>query len=151
MITENVEEKNKKMAELKTKKNDKNVDVFLNSIEEEQKRKDAFEIADMMKSITGEEPKMWGDSIVGYGDYHYKYATGREGDWFQTGFSPRKQNLTLYLSCGINEDKELSKKLGIFKSGVSCLYIKKLDDIDRTILKDLIRKSVNTLNKKQGN
>jgi hypothetical protein len=130
------------MAELKTKKNDGSVEEFLNAVDDEQKRNDCFEILEMMKEITGAEPKMWGDSIIGLGDYHYKYASGREGEWFQVGFSPRKQNISLYLM-GYNEGREeLFKNLGKFKTGKSCVYIKRLNDIDREVLKDLIKKSV---------
>lgn len=130
------------MAELKTKKNDGSVEDFLNAVDEEQKRKDCYEILEMMKDATGAEPKMWGDSIIGLGEYHYKYASGREGDWFQVGFSPRKQNISLYL-LGYNEGREeLFKNLGKFKTGKSCVYIKRLDDIDRDVLKDLIKNSV---------
>lgn len=134
--------KNKIMTELKTKKNDSSVDDFLNKIVDDQKRKDSFEMVEMMREITDAEPKMWGGSIIGFGDYHYKYASGREGDWFQVGFSPRKQNLTLYLM-GYHEGKEvLFKGLGKYKTGKACIYIKKLDDIDRNVLENLIRESI---------
>ena len=138
------------MAELKTKLNDGSVKDFLNSVEEEQKRKDSFEILEIIKSVTGSDPKMWGDSIVGFGQYHYKYASGREGDWMKTGFSPRKQNLTIYLMCDLDENPELTNKLGKFKLGKGCLYIKKLDDIDRNVLIALIKESVAILEKKYG-
>ncbi len=130
------------MAELKTRINDKSVLKFINSVGDEKKRSDSLDILDMMKKITKEEPKMWGDSIVGFGSYHYKYASGREGDWFLTGFSPRKQNLSLYIMSGFNEYGELLKKLGKHKTSKSCLYIKSLDDIDTKALKQLITKSV---------
>jgi hypothetical protein len=96
----------------------------------------------MMQKITKSEPKMWGSSIVGFGNYHYKYASGREGDWFITGFSPRKQNLTLYIMCGFEKNNELLIKLGKYKNAKSCLYINKLEDVSRKALKDLITESV---------
>ena len=91
------------MAELKTKRNEGDVEAFLNSVADEKKQQDSFTILKLMKDVTGKEPEMWGDSIIGFGSYHYKYASGREGDWFLTGFSPRKQNLTLYIMAGFNE------------------------------------------------
>jgi len=129
------------MAELKTKPNDGSVSNFLNSIEEPQKRQDALEILKMMEQITQSPPKMWGTSIVGFGDYHYKYESGREGDWFITGFSPRKQNLTLYMMSGFERYDELMSKLGKYKTGKSCLYIKKLSDVDVKVLHDLVEAS----------
>lgn len=129
------------MAELKTKPNNESVSNFLNSIEEPQKRQDAFEILKMMEQITQSPPKMWGTSIVGFGDYHYKYESGREGDWFITGFSPRKQNLTLYIMSGFDRYDELMSKLGKYKTGKSCLYIKKLSDVDAKVLRDLVEAS----------
>lgn len=95
-----------------------------------------------MKQVTGEEPEMWGDSIVGFGSYHYKYESGREGDWFVTGFSPRKQNLTLYIMSGFDEYDNLISRLGKYKTGKSCLYIKKIDDVDQDVLQELVKKSV---------
>jgi hypothetical protein len=130
------------MAELKTKKTNASVAAFLNSIEDPQKRKDSKAIAKIMREITGEKPKMWGEGIVGYGSYHYRYASGQEGDWFLTGFSPRKQALTLYIMSGFYKEEPLLEKLGKFKTGKSCLYVKKLDDVDMTTLKQLIRRSV---------
>ncbi len=130
------------MAELKTKVNDASVSTFLNNIEDEEKRAGSFEILKIMKQVTRKEPKMWGASIIGFGDIHYKYESGREGDWFITGFSPRKQNLTLYVMGSYNPHTELLKKLGKHKTGVGCLYIKKLKDVDAKVLKELIEKSV---------
>ena len=135
------------MAELKTKLTDASVEDFLNTVENEQKRKDCFEILKIMKQVTKETPKMWGTSIVGFGRYHYKGASGREGDWMLTGFSPRKQNLTLYLMGGFDAHKDLLKKLGKYKTSVGCLYIKKLDDVDKKVLKELVTESVNTMKK----
>jgi len=136
------------MAELKTKKNKLSVPKFLNSIEDEQKRKDSLEILDIMKKITKSEPAMWGSSIVGFGSYHYKYKSGREGDWFLTGFSPRKQNLTLYIMSGFSEHDELLKKIGRCKTSKGCLYIKRLSDIDKKVLQQVVKKSVDSLSKK---
>lgn len=136
-----------KNTDLKTKVNDASVEGFLNSVEDEQKRKDCFEILKMMKQVTRESPKMWGSSIVGFGSYHYKGASGREGDWMLTGFSPRKQNLTLYLMGGFDPHKNLLKKLGKHKTSVGCLYIKNLDDVDKKVLKELVTESVKTMKK----
>jgi hypothetical protein len=130
------------MGELKTKKNKGSVEGFLNSVESERKREDSFAILNLMKEITGEEPAMWGPSIVGFGSYHYKYASGREGDWFKTGFSPRKQSLTLYIMDGFSQYDELLGRLGKYTTGKSCLYIKKLEDVDLPILRELVEKSV---------
>lgn len=134
-------------AELKTRVNAASVEGFLNSVEDEQKRADCFEILKMMKQVTKETPKMWGSSIVGFGSYHYKGASGREGDWMLTGFSPRKQNLTLYLMGGFDVHKDLLKKLGKHKTSVGCLYIKKLDDVDKKVLKELVTESFKTMKK----
>ena len=131
-----------KKTELKTQVNEASVEGFLNSVADEQARKDCFEILKMMKQVTKEEPKMWGASIVGFGSYHYKGASGREGDWFLTGFSPRKQNLTLYLNHGFDVHKDLLKKLGKHKTSMGCLYIKNLDDVDKKVLKELVTESV---------
>lgn len=129
-------------AELKTKVNKASVEGFLNKVKDEAVRNDCFEIMKMMKQVTKEEPKMWGSSIVGFGSYHYKGKSGREGDWMLTGFSPRKQNLTLYLMGGFDEQKDLLKKLGKHTTSVGCLYIKKLDDVDKKVLKELVAASV---------
>ena len=130
------------MAELKTKVNNASVDKFIKGIKDEQVRKDCIQITDIMKKATKAEPRMWGTSIVGFGIYHYKYASGREGDWFLAGFSPRKQNLTLYIMSGFDEYDSLMKKLGKHTIGKSCLYIKKLEDVDMQVLKELVAKSV---------
>lgn len=130
------------MAELKTKKNDSDIVEFLNGIDDELKRKDCFKLLELFEQWTGESPKMWGQSIVGFGSYHYKYESGREGDWFLTGFSPRKQNLTIYITAGFNEYEETMNELGKYKTGSSCLYVKKLSDIDIDKLKILVEKSV---------
>ena len=130
------------MAELKTKPNDQRVEGFLNQVPDEKKRQDSFTILELMKQVTGDEPTMWGDSIVGFGTYKYKYASGREGEWPITGFSPRKQYLTLYIMSGFDEYDDLLNKLGKLSTGKSCLYIKKLEDVDQDVLRDLVSKSV---------
>ncbi|MEP7228770.1 MAG: DUF1801 domain-containing protein [Ginsengibacter sp.] len=130
------------MAELKTKENTASVRDFLNAVEDEIKRKDCFAIAEIMKRQTKAEPKMWGPSIVGFGSYHYKYASGHEGDMCVAGFSPRKQNISLYLCGALHQKKGLLEKLGKHKTGVGCLYIKKLSDVDPKILEQLIKESI---------
>lgn len=132
----------------KTKLNDSCVKNFLDSVENEQRRNDAFEICDIMSAITKEEPKMWGGSIIGFGSYHYVYASGTEGDWPKVGFSPRKTALTLYIMSGFSAYEDLMEKLGKYKTGKSCLYIKRLEDIDMKVLKKLIRESVKYIEKK---
>lgn len=129
-------------AELKTKVNDASVTKFIEGVADEQKRNDCFEILKLMKQVTKDEPRMWGASIVGFGTYHYKGKSGREGDWMLIGFSPRKQNLTLYLTGGFEAHSDLLKKLGKFTTSVGCLYIKTLDDVDRKVLKELVQASV---------
>lgn len=131
-----------KNTEVKTKVNEASVESFLNTVKDEEVRKDCFEILKMMTQVTKEEPKMWGASIVGFGSYHYIGKSGREGDWMLTGFSPRKQYLTLYLMGGFDSEKVLLKKLGKYKTSVGCLYIKKLDDVDKKVLKELVIASV---------
>jgi uncharacterized protein DUF1801 len=133
------------MAELKTKPTNASVKEFLNQIADEERRKDCFAVAKMMEEITGSKPKMWGPSIVGFGTYHYKYASGREGDWPITGFSPRKKDLTLYIMMGFEKSPELMKQLGKHSTSKSCLYIKRLSDIHVPTLKKLIQQSVKQL------
>ncbi|HEX5797283.1 MAG TPA: DUF1801 domain-containing protein [Candidatus Saccharimonadales bacterium] len=128
-------------TEPKTKKNDGDVEKFLDSVADEQRRKDARAVTKMMAEITGEPPVMWGTSIIGFGVYHYKYASGREGDWPRMGLSPRKQSLTLYLMDGFSGYDKLLGNLGKHKTGKACLYINKLEDIDLDVLKEIIRKS----------
>ena len=127
--------------ELKTKITDASVTEFLDKVEPEQKRLDAYEILDLMKEVTGEPPKMWGPSIIGFGTYHYKYASGQEGDFMATGFSPRKAKHSLYIMGGVENYPELLSKLGKYKNGKSCLYLNKLADIDKEVLKDLVKES----------
>jgi nucleoid DNA-binding protein len=129
-------------AELKTKVNEASVTEFLDSVTDERKRNDCIEILELMEQVTKEEPKMWGSSIVGFGSYHYKGKSGREGDWMLTGFSPRKQNLTLYLMGGFDAHAALLEKLGKFTTGAGCLYIKTLADVDKEVLKELVQASV---------
>jgi len=139
------------MAELKTKPTDGNVITFIDGVEDEQRRKDCHTILKLMRDVTEEEPKMWGGSIVGFGTYHYVYASGREGDWPLAGFSPRKQSLTLYIMAGFKRYDELMGKLGKHKTGKSCLYVSKLDDIDVDVLRELVQASVNYMKQKYPN
>jgi hypothetical protein len=129
------------MSENKTKPTDASVEDFLKGVEHPRRREDGFELLEMMKDITKEEPTMWGPSIVGFGTYHYKYASGREGNMPKTGFSPRKQSMTVYIMEGFDEYDTLLKKLGTHKTGKSCLYINKLADVDKTVLREIIKKS----------
>ena len=130
------------MTELKTRPTDDDVAAFINNIADEQKRQDSQAILALMQDVTGAEPQMWGDSIVGFGSYHYKYASGREGDWFLTGFAPRKQNLTLYIMAGFEQYDTLLARLGKHKTGKSCLYLKRLADVDPNTLRELVQQSV---------
>ena len=133
------------MAENKTKPTAKSVPEFLEQIEDPKRRADSLSIAALMEKLSGSKPKMWGDAIVGYGDYHYKYASGREGDWFLVGFSPRKQNLTLYIMGYLEFYTDILENLGKFKHGKGCLYIKRLEDIDTDVLENLITTSIKRL------
>ena len=135
-------------AVLKTKETDASVEDFLNGIEDEQKRSDSFKILEMMKRLTGEEPKMWGTGLIGFGNTVLKYASGRELDWMHIGFSPRKANLTLYIMDGLARHPELLEKLGKHKAGGGCLHIKKLSDVDEKILEKLISSSLDNVKKK---
>jgi hypothetical protein len=130
------------MAELKTKPTDQDVAHFLEGIEDEQQRNDCLTIVELMRDVTGAEPKMWGTSIVGFGDRQYSYASGRSGDWFVTGFSPRKQNLTLYLAGGIQQHQAILDRLGKYSTGKGCLYIKRLSNIDPAVLRELVEQTV---------
>ena len=133
------------MAEAKTQPTNQNVKEFLNQIQEPERRADCFEIVKIMEKITGEKPTMWGPSIVGFGSYHYKYASGREGDWPMTGFSPRKKDLTLYIMMGFEKHADLMEKLGKHSTSKSCLYIKRLSDIHLPTLKKLVKVSLKDL------
>lgn len=130
------------MAELKTQENDASVDDYLNSVEDAKKREASFKVKELMEEVTGEEARMWGDSIVGFGHYNYKYASGRDAEWMLVGFAPRKQKLTLYIMSGFDEYDDLLDKLGKHSTGKSCLYINKLEDIDMDVLRELVDKSV---------
>ena len=129
------------MTELKTKVNDADVVAFLNGVADERKRQDCFAVLELMRRVTGEEPKMWGASIVGFGAYHYVYATGNSGDWLLTGFAPRAQNITLYIIAGFDQYPDLMARLGKYKTGKSCLYVKRLADVDLTVLEELVAMS----------
>jgi hypothetical protein len=130
------------MAELKTKKTEASVDDFLNVVKDEATKIDCLEIVKLMKQATKADPKMWGSSIVGFGTQHLKYASGRELDWMVIGFSPRKQNLTLYIPGSLESYADLLKKLGKHTTGKGCLYVKSLKDVDAKVLKELIQRSI---------
>ena len=140
------------MAELKTKATTASVNDFLNSIKPEQKKEDGFRLLELMKEATGEKPVIWGSSIIGFGKYHYKSKRStQEGDWPLIGFSPRKQNLSLYIMSGFDEKEDLLKKLGKHKTSVGCLYINKLSDVDEKVLKSLIKVSYQQMKKTHTN
>lgn len=128
--------------ELKTKSTDVDVEAFLNAVPDERKRRDGFALLALMEDVTGEPAKMWGPSIVGFGEYHYKYASGHEGDMALTGFSPRKSALSVYVYSGFDQFDDLLARLGKHKMGKACLYINKLSDVDQDVLRELIRQSV---------
>lgn len=136
------------MAENKTKPTEVRVEDFIGALENKRRKADALELVDLMRDISGEEPKMWGPSIIGFGSYHYKYDSGREGDMLQVGFSPRKANLVCYIMLGFSGYEGLMDRLGKYKTGKSCLYINKLDDIDREVLRELITLSLKDLRAK---
>lgn len=136
------------MAGNKTKPTKASVSSFLDSIDDPQKKADARKVAAIMRRVTGKRARMWGSSIVGYGEYHYRYASGREGDWALTGFSPRKQNLAIYIMPGFDEFPELMGRLGKYKTGKSCLYLNKLDDVDQDVLEKLIGESIKVMRKR---
>jgi hypothetical protein len=140
------------MAELKTKRNDADVDAFIHSFAKtEEKRRDSFELIKLMKNVTDCEPKMWGASIIGFGSYHYKSERSRqEGDWFLVGFSPRKAAISLYVYTGIPEHAYMLKNLGKYKMGKACIYIKKLSDIDQDVLVELMTATIEFLESKHG-
>ena len=136
------------MSDVKTKVNDASVEDFLNAVAHPVKKADSFILLEMMTEVTGVAPKMWGDSIVGFDSYHYVYASGREGDWPMVSFSPRKQNISLYIMPGFVNFDDLLKKLGKHKTSKACLYINKLADVDLDILKELIQQSVDYMRNK---
>jgi hypothetical protein len=136
------------MAEAKTKVTEASVSAFLDAVKDDTRRADCKTVAKLMQKITGEKPKLWGSSIVGFGTYRYVYASGRTGDWPITGFSPRAQALTLYIMSGFEGEPALMKKLGKYKTGKSCLYVKSLADIDLGVLEELVKRSVAYMRKK---
>jgi len=136
------------MSQNKTRPTTTSVTSFLDSIEDEIQRQDSYTLISIMKGITGEEPVMWGPSIIGFGSYHYKYDSGREGDMMLTGFSPRRQSLSLYMLAGFNKYEALLQKLGKHKTGKSCLYIKRLTEINMDVLTELIKASYTHYNHK---
>lgn len=133
------------MAANKTIANDTSVNAFIDTVEDERKRADSHELIELMRTITGHEPKLWGSSLVGFDSYHYRYASGREGDFFITGFSPRKTALAIYIMPGFDDYAEQLQRLGPHKTGKSCLYVKNLDAIDRDVLGEIIRDSVSAM------
>lgn len=130
------------MSALKTRKTGASVTAFLKSVENPDRRRDCRRIAAMMRAATGARPAMWGSSMVGYGRYHYRYASGREGDWFECGYAPRAQTIAVYIMPGFGPFEHLMKRLGKYRTGKSCLYIKRLDDVDIDVLSKLIAESV---------
>jgi Domain of unknown function (DU1801) len=130
------------MAEIETKPTEKSVKAFLDGISDKSRRTDCYTVLDMMKRVTGDKPTIWGTGVVGFGSYHYKYASGHEGDCFLVGFASRKSALTLYITAGVERFPKVVEKLGKHKAGKGCLYIKKLDDVNLSVLEDLLKKSV---------
>jgi len=138
------------MAELKTKRTNASVTAFLKRVRDDTRRRDCLAVVRIMKRATRATPKMWGTSIVGFGSYHYRYASGRHADWFLTGFAPRKQDLTLYIMAGPARYKPLLAKLGKYKTGRACLYIKRMADVNRTVLQQLVSASVRHMKQASG-
>lgn len=133
------------MYELKTKETRNSVREFIESVENPKRREDAYRLLDIFTEVTGLEAKMWGPSIIGFGSYHYKYASGHEGYAALVGFSPRKAKMSLYVTTGASKEKDLLNKLGKYTSGKSCLYVNKLEDIDVDVLKRIITQSIDFL------
>src|SRR5690606_2776598 len=138
---------NNMAKENKTKPTSESVEKFIQSVENEQKRKDSFELIELMQKITGEKAKMWGLSIIGFGNYHYKYASGHEGDAPLVGFSPRKSAISLYVFTGLVEHEHLLNGLGKFTMGKACIYVKKLADIDLNVLEKIMKETIQFLDK----
>ena len=136
------------MAELKTQKNDGDVDEFLNSVENGTRRRDGFAVKEIMTRLTGEEPKMWGTSIVGFGEYPYTKRSGKEHTWMKIGFSPRKQSMTLYIMDGFGSYDSLLGELGPHSTGKSCLYIKDLENVNKEVLETLITNSIDFIDER---
>ena len=135
-------------TENKTQPTEQSVESFLDSVEDERKRVDSYTLLELIGEITGDKPVMWGSSIVGFGTYHYKYASGREGEFMVTGFSPRKRNLTIYIMPGFDQYEQMLSRLGKYKTGRSCLYVNKLADIDLDVLRELITADVKHMREK---
>lgn len=138
------------MAELKTKATELDPREILETVDSDEKRQDCFWLLEQMEELSGAPAKMWGESMIGFGTYHYVYDSGREGDWFEVGFAPRKQNLVVYIMPGFIEYDDLLSQLGKYKTGKSCLYIKKLSDVNREVLRDLIDQSLKAMREKYG-
>ena len=136
------------MSDLKTRPTASSVDAFIDTLDDEHKRADCRNLARMMAEITGASGVMWGSSIVGFGSYHYRYASGREGDFFETGFSPRKRALTLYVMAGFSAYGDLLEGLGKYSVGKSCLYVKRLADVDPDVLREMLTQSVSYIRAK---
>jgi hypothetical protein len=130
------------MSENKTKPTDESVRAHLDAVADDERRADCYRVLEIMQAATGEEPRMWGRGMVGFGSYHYRYESGREGDWFVTGFAPRKNDLTLYIMAGFDRYDELMARLGKHSTGKSCLYLKRLSDVDVDVLTELVSRSV---------
>lgn len=130
------------VSENKTQPTDGSVEAFLAKVEDPERQADCRAVARLMEEVVGQPPRMWGPSMIGFGTYRYRYASGREGDWMITGFSPRKRDLTLYIMSGFGRYDELMGKLGKYKTGKSCLYLKRLSDVDRAVLRELVSESV---------
>ena len=130
------------MSELKTRPTALDVDAFIDAVDGDHKRADCRTLARMMTELTGAPGVMWGDSIVGFGEYHYRYASGREGDFFEAGFSPRKRALTIYVMAGFAASDDLLARLGKYTTGKSCLYVKRLADVDLDVLREMLKRSV---------
>jgi hypothetical protein len=133
------------MAELKTQRTGASVEKFIDALPDEAVRQDCLTLVDMLRRVTGAEPEMWGDSMVGFGNYHYRYASGREGDWFYLGFAPRKRELSLYILAGVERFAELLSRLGKHRTGKGCIYVKRLSDIDLDVLEQIAAASLRYL------
>ena len=135
------------MTDQKTKKTKADPRTYIESVEHEKRRADALQLLELFEQWTGFKPEMWGDSLIGYGDWHYKYESGREGDWFCVGFSPRKSNLSIHSGASNDANQKLLDKLGKHKTGASCIYVNKLEDIDLKVLEKIVKNSVKVLQK----
>ena len=138
------------MSQRKTMENSADVNAFLDAVDNPRRRSDARQLLALMRKVTGAPPKMWGPSIVGFGKYHYRYASGREGESLRVGFSPRKQNLVIYIMPGFSDYSEILEQLGKFRTGRSCLYVNKLDDVDLVLLEQLVRESFREMKRRYG-